>query len=192
MEEIRTEDWTCKVCKASEDKALHFFGGPDICDPCYFQKSQVLEEQLKNKSHTCMRELLFGVYMKVQWCGEEKCRSRDEKNQENQTCEKPDQLQVWHDTTDETKWHRIVSLTRMNYSTWLQVDRMQRFSTFKQAVEGYICKKCHSQTTEKNPIYARSSYAFFFCLHCVQNIRATVVPQTSGSYSLCSILALQN
>jgi hypothetical protein len=171
MTEKGKEDWSCKVCFLPENESLHFYGGPDICDYCILKKSQDFYNILASEGHVCMRQLVFGAYMKVQWCGEVKCKSKDV-------------FQIFHDTQEESRWHHVVQLTRMDYRTWLEIDELQRFATFREALEGYVCVKCQGRTMEKNPVFAHPSCGIFFCQQCVQKIRVEVVPLRGQIYSL--------
>lgn len=146
-----------------------------ICDQCSWKRENAYQRLLEAENHRCLRNLDLHAYPYVQWCGNQTCRKRETKSSFN-----PNEIYILKDIDlnsdrlvamkrkKSCRLVHLVVLTQMSFENWLQLDNSQRFYTFKQAIQGYMCSICWIQSSETNPIFTHfPCRGLSLCTSCV-------------------------
>ena len=165
----------------------------DPCDICSSDMEQKKCLLLEKKGHKCLRKPDFHLYHYIQWCGSPNCR-RSNKNTVSPSSE---YILILHDiqlNSDKRKrkperYCFTTQLTQMNFENWLQLDDCQDFRTFTEAIQGYSCSVCISQSSETNRIFMHSDSAFRLCTNCVRMTQKSLA-SVQGKFSLQKIFQM--
>lgn len=173
----------CRVCK----KKIGAQRRKNICDWCCWEIEKNKSVALAQAGHTCQRRLDFQKYPYVQWCGSTSCRNLPLFPSFSSASES---ILILHDVRSgfsglkAEQHYYLLFLKKMTFENWLLIDTWQNFTTFTEAIKGYVCCICQQCSNEETPIFANPDNTFVLCTDCVRRAKRNLKCDKRDAFSV--------